>query len=256
MEADETGLETGEARRTRIDPVECTESFFAVGHDPNRQSENVSGEVPQTFELFAGSCKLSKCLKLHGFSAVGIDHKKCKNRVGPCIVLDLSKVSSAKFLQSKVDRGGVVFIPMAPPCGTIPRARDKPIPTWLQKRGVPSPPLLRSEEHPSGLPSLRGQNLMRVELANARYETAAAVFRHGHANGVIVFIENPKNSCMWLAPCIASLFQLTGVFFTCFHACMHGGATGISRPRYCATVQTCASSPFGVTANTSISSGG
>ena len=86
----------------------------------------MSGEVPQTFELFAGSCKLSKCLKLHGFSAVGIDHKKCKNRVGPCIVLDLSKSSSAKFLQSKIDSGSVVFIPMAPFCFVLECRADGP----------------------------------------------------------------------------------------------------------------------------------
>ena len=84
-------------------------------------------------------------------------------------------------------------------------------------------PPLRSEERPSGLPSLRGQNLVRVEWANACYETAAAVFTHGHVKGVFVFIENPKNSYMWLVPCIASLLHLPGVLFNVFHmfSCMH-----------------------------------
>ena len=192
--------------------------------------------MPQTFELFAGSCTLSKCLKLHGFSSVGIDHKKCKNRVGPRIVLDLSKVSSANFIKDKIDRNTVFFIPMAPPCGTASRARDKPIPLWLRKRGVPSPPPLRSEDYPTGLPDLGGQNLVRVELANACYETAANVFRHAHGSQVFAFIENPKNSYMWMVPCIAALFQLDGVYFTVFHACMRGG----TRDKQTALLHNCA----------------
>lgn len=138
-------------------------------------------------------------------------------------MLDLSKPSSASFLCSKIDAGHVLFIPMAPPCGTASRARDKPIPVWLRKRGVPSPPPLRSEEHPCGLPSLRGQNLVRVELASACYQTAANVFSHAHAKQVFAFIENPKNSYMWKVPRVAALFELEGVYFTCFHACMHSG---------------------------------
>ena len=216
-------MESGSDRRSRPDPEPCTANFFTNRCSSDRQSENVSGVVPQTFELFAGSCKLSKCLKLHGFSAVGIDRKKCKNRVGPCIVLDLSKPNSAKFVKEKIDYGHVFFIPMAPPCGTASRARDKPIPMRLQRKGVPSPPPLRSAEYPSGLPGLSGTQLTRVELANACYETAAEVFKRGYLHGVFVFIENPKNSYMWLAPCIAELFNLKGVFFSSFHVCMHGG---------------------------------
>lgn len=106
-------------RRSAEGPDPCTEAFQEPRYRPGRLSENVSGEVPRTFELFAGSCKLSKCLKAHGFSALGVDHKKCKNRVGPCIVLDLSHESSACFIEKKIDEGTVYFIPMAPPCGQL-----------------------------------------------------------------------------------------------------------------------------------------
>ena len=210
-------------RRSAEGPDPCTEAFQEPRYRPGRLSENVSGEVPRTFELFAGSCKLSKCLKAHGFSALGVDHKKCKNRVGPCIVLDLSHESSACFIEKKIDEGTVYFIPMAPPCGTASRARDKPIPRWLRQQGVPSPPPLRSAEYPSGLPGLKGTDLTRVELANACYATAARIFTYGHSRGVIVFIENPTNSYMWMVPCIAALFNLSGVYFTTFQVCMHGG---------------------------------
>ena len=210
-------------RRAEEGSAPCTETFQEPGSNPGRLSENAAGVVPRTFELFAGSCKLSKCLKAHGFAAVGVDHKKCKNRVGPRIVLDLSRSNSADFIEAKVDEGDVFFIPMAPPCGTASRARDKPIPAWLRRQGVPSPPPLRSAQYPSGLPDLHGTDLTRVELANACYATAARVFKYGHLKGVYVFIENPTNSYMWMVPCIAELFQLAGVYFTTFQVCMHGG---------------------------------
>ena len=112
---------------------------------------------------------------------------------------------------------------MAPPCGTASRARDRPIPVWLRRQGVPSPPPLRSAQYPSGLPDLHRTDLTRVELANACYATAARVFKYGHCKGVYVFIENPTNSYMWMVPCIAELFQLAGVYFTTFQVCVHGG---------------------------------
>lgn len=46
--------DSGSGRRPHPDPVECTDSFFAARHSSDRQSKNVGGEVPQTFELFAG----------------------------------------------------------------------------------------------------------------------------------------------------------------------------------------------------------
>ena len=67
--------------------------------DSVQNGEDVS---PCALELFAGSCKLSKCLKMHGFAAFGIDHQKCKNRVGPCVVMDLTKKSSRSFLKKMI----------------------------------------------------------------------------------------------------------------------------------------------------------
>ena len=131
-------------RRAEEGSAPCTETFQEPGSNPGKLSENAAGVVPRTFELFAGSCKLSKCLKAHGFAAVGIDHKKCKNRVGPCIVLDLSRSNSAGFIEANVDEGDVFFIPMAPPCGTkrqtntrlAPSARSS-IATTAEERAVP-----------------------------------------------------------------------------------------------------------------------
>ena len=188
--------------------------------DSVQKREKVS---PCALELFAGSCKLSKCLKSHGFAAFGIDHHKCKNRVGPCVVMDLTKKSSGKFILTMLSTGKVEAVPMAPPCGTSSRARERPIPRRLRRLGVPEPKQLRSSQYPEGFPWLKGRDYLRVRLANDCYETVSQVFQECHRRGIPCFIENPGNSRMWEVPCIAKLFELEGVMFTKFHACMHGG---------------------------------
>lgn len=71
-------MESGSDKRSAEDPDNCTNAFPAPRQDPVCQSENVTGEEPYTFQLFAGSCQLSKRLKLHGFPAVGVDHKNVR----------------------------------------------------------------------------------------------------------------------------------------------------------------------------------
>ena len=189
--------------------------------DSVQKGEKVS---PCALELFAGSCKLSKCLKSHGFAAFGIDHQKCKNRVGPCVVMDLTKKSSRTFIDTKLRTGKVAAVPMAPPCGTSSRARERPLPKRLKRLGVPEPKPLRSAQHPWGFPWLRGTDRLRVNLGNECYITVAAVFVTCNELGIAAFIENPAGSRMWDVPCIRKLFDLPGVYFTKFHACMHGGS--------------------------------
>lgn len=175
-------------------------------------------------ELFAGSCKLSKCLKEHGFRACGVDHKRCKNRVGPCVVMDLTRDSGKQFVLKSLESGQIACVPMAPPCGTASRARERRLPKRLRRLGVPEPKPLRSPEFPLGLPGLTGKDAIRVNLANKCYKTAAAVFRKCLELNIPCFIENPKGSRLWDIPFIKELFQEPGVFFTVFHACMHGGS--------------------------------
>ena len=179
--------------------------------------------TPGALELFAGSCKLSKCLKSHGFLAHGIDHKKCKNCVGPCVVLDLTRKKGQKFVEESLLHGKVACMPMAPPCGTSSRAREKKLSRRLLALGVPEPKPLRGDDHPLGFPWLEGRDLRRVQLANQCYEFVARIFRMCIEFDVPCFIENPKGSRMWDIPYIRTLFDLPGVHFSVFHSCMHGG---------------------------------
>ena len=200
--------------------------------DSVQKGERVS---PCALELFAGSCKLSKCLKSHGFAAFGIDHQRCKNRVGPCVVMDLTKKSSRAFISTMLRTGRVAAVPMAPPCGTSSRARERPLPARLKRLGVPEPKQLRSAQYPLGFPWLTGTSKLRVNLANECYTTVAIVFTLCVELAIAAFIENPANSRMWDVPCIKKLFDLPGVYFTVFHACMHGGA----RDKLTALLHTC-----------------
>lgn len=187
-------------------------------------AEKGGKSTPIALELFAGSCKLSKCLKAHGFLAYGIDHLKCKNRVGPCVVLNLTSAKGQQFVLTALESGQVACVPMAPPCGTSSRARERKISQRLRAIGVPEPKPLRSPQYPWGFPWLKGRDKLRVDAANECYRFVARVFELCCKLGVPAFIENPKGSRMWEVPCIEVLFSLDGVAFTVFDSCMHGGS--------------------------------
>ena len=159
--------------------------------------------TPIALELFAGSCKLSKCLKAHGFLAYGIDHVKCKNRVGPCVVLDLTSTKGQEFVLASLESGQVGCVPMAPPCGTSSRARERKISRRLRSIGVPEPKPLRSPQYPWGFPWLTGRDKLRVDAANECYRFVSKVFELCCRLGIPAFIENPKGSRMWEVPCMA-----------------------------------------------------
>ena len=211
-----------------VDMVEDTHSSSSpfvpsLATDDSVQKSGAS--TPVALELFAGSCKLSKCLKFHGFLAYGVDHKKCKNRVGPCVVLDLTKGRGQAFVKDSLKSGQVACVPMAPPCGTSSRARERKWSRRLRALGVPEPKPLRSAQFPMGFPWLQGKDKLRVELAAANqcYQFVAEIFQLCYELQIPCFIENPKGSRMWDVPCIRKLFDLPGVQFTWFHSCMHGG---------------------------------
>ena len=79
----------------------CTDMHRDGAHDSAELGESVQALQPCTLELFAGSCKLSKCLKLHGFFAIGIDHKKCRKSLrGDNPVAAVAQVCSLKMDRS------------------------------------------------------------------------------------------------------------------------------------------------------------
>ena len=77
---------------------------------------------------------------------------------------------------------------MAPPCGTMSRAREIPLPQWLKDKGIPEPYPLRSTQHPQGLPGLDGTDLIKVQKANALAAFTCDVAVWCRGNGVFFSI--------------------------------------------------------------------
>ena len=179
-------------------------------------------------ELFAGTARLTATLRNAGFSALGVDRPAGKTRtVGPCVRLDQTQVEAQRIVLDIIKAGRVLYVHMAPPCGTASRAREKPIPPGRRAEGAPQPKPLRSAQFPGGLPTLQGADLARVEAANTLYafvaETALLCAEH-HAT---VSIENPRNSWMWSLPALRRLVD-AGWKDILFQHCMHGGC----RPKW------------------------
>ena len=170
-------------------------------------------------ELCCGSAGLSAAFRALGFQVLAVHHPG--NRHVPlvhCVHLDLRLESSWSYLRRLVQARQVFLIHVAPPCGTASRARDIPI------KGQPSPPALRSEAFPAGLPGLSPSWQAKVDSANSIYRRAARFCAwlleevpHTH-----FCVENPARSCLWLLPEFLDLRPRCSV--VPYDACMHGGA--------------------------------
>ena len=176
-----------------------------------------------TAELCAGSAELSLCLSRH-FDSLAFDHSANRHQQRhPCLVVDLTKQEGWEVAKKLRDEGKLVYVHVAPPCGTASRAREKPIPEWLKKSGAPSPQPLRSARHPEGFPWLKGKEAEKVRAANMIYMHAADFLLGCHSRGVGFSVENPTRSFMWKTRWFQKLLQVEGIFEVHFQACMHGG---------------------------------
>ena len=124
-----------------------------------------------TLELGAGTAGLSAALRREGAETIAIDHRHNRHKMQvPGLVLDLATDAGWTLVWRMLSEDRVVYVHGAPPCGTATRAREKPLPLRLRKRGVPSPQQLRSETFPEGLPDLKGIAKQKVDKANLIYK--------------------------------------------------------------------------------------
>ena len=63
-------------------------------------------------------------------------------------MLDLTKGRGQAFVKDSLKSGQVACVPMAPPCGTSSRARERKLSRRLRALGVPDPKPLRSAQFP------------------------------------------------------------------------------------------------------------
>lgn len=169
-------------------------------------------------ELFAGTGRLCAACKAIGLKdSIGVDHRVQKHTRSPMLCLDLQLDSSWELIYQLVNSGTIFWVHAAPPCGTASRAR------LIQRKGQNNPPVVRTDEHPDGLPNLTCSLRDRVKSANILYLRTAELFEHTWNLGVYMSVENPGRSFMWDATFWKQRLQQFPVFETLFHHCCHGG---------------------------------
>ena len=137
-------------------------------------------------EVFSGTATLTSVAKQFGMkSSMALDKVRKKGARATIYVFDLLDPKDRELLYHWMNSGLLVWVRLAPVCGTCSRARQI-------KNGGPPP--LRSEEYPMGLPGLDANQQLRVDLANAMYVESRKLFSHCVARGILVTLENPRRS--------------------------------------------------------------
>ena len=179
-------------------------------------------------EICAGSARLSFEFKLLGFMTLPIDHKgnKHSQRIR-CVDLDITKRHNQNFLIRLVCNHSIIYVHLAPPCGTASRARERPIPFLKRQAGAPCPRPLRDGDNPRGIASLTDLEHARVSAANVIFDFCVLIGAACLKYGVLLSIENPRNSWFWtVAEQQAKRVGILSVWQTLepvvFQHCMYG----------------------------------
>ena len=170
-------------------------------------------------EVFAGTGRLTAVLRQFGMNeSFGVDCRTPARLTSPLIRLDLTDPIQVKHLETLMSDPFCIFCHFAPPCGTASRAR------LIQRKGRFNPPVLRTDQHPDGLPTLTGIDADRVRQANLLYRVTCQLATFCYRNHILFSIENPGRSFMWQTTCFQEFLQQIPVATTKFHHCCYGSA--------------------------------
>ncbi len=93
---------------------------------------------PGAIEICCGHAGLTAALHEAGLDAVGVDWKGNRHRTRvPVLQVDLTTKDGQTFVKELVVQDHVVYVHLAPPCGTFSRAREKKIPRRQRLAGAP-----------------------------------------------------------------------------------------------------------------------
>ena len=141
-------------------------------------------------ELFAGTARLTKCLRKQGFQAMAFDRTSKRSEGQHILEADLSNKEEVEsllsFLRLKADF--IAFVHMAPPCGTASRARGKRL-KFLQRHNIKEPMPLRDDRFPDGFHWLSGSDKLRTEAANILYENTVLIAQTAIELSIAICIE-------------------------------------------------------------------
>ena len=219
------GEQPAKLQQAESHPRQHDEGLFKNSEPPEGLFANLDNSTEWkdllVVEIFAGTARLSRAFTKRDFRVSSVDHTT-KRSTGLITILDLTKEEDLNFLLDflKAELNVLVYIHLAPPCGTASAARGIPVPGCPQEM-QPAP--LRTKEFPDGLPGLTGLNLLKVEKANALYRATSIIVQFCVLHGILVSIENPLNSLFWLTKPMVELFELCEGYRIVFDSCMMGG---------------------------------
>ena len=169
-------------------------------------------------EVFAGAAVLCSVAKQFGLkNSIAVDKVRKRNARSTIYQLDLLEQRDRQLLEQWMLSGLLLWMHLAPVCGTASRARD------IRRFENDRQPL-RSEEWPEGLPNLHPKDQERVDLANRLFSAACSIFKLASSKGVLVTMENPKNSYFWWTKWVRRLLQQVTTYTGDFQVCMLGGS--------------------------------
>ena len=152
-------------------------------------------------------------------NSFGVDCKLPSQLRSPIIKYDLLKPDHVKLVQDLIASPQCLYVHFAPPCGTSSRAR------LIQRRGRWNPPIIRTDQHPDGIPGLSGTLKARVEAANQLYAITCDLVTWCIQSNTYFSVENPGRSFMWqTAPFVALSRKTPNLQEVFFHHCRYGSA--------------------------------
>ena len=193
----------------------------AIKHNHKTAFENLL-----CIEFFSGSGRLTAAIRKIGMRAVAID-RSADRTSGPVMTLDLTKADDVEFLKNFIisERMNIVYIHIAPLCGTCSAARNKRH-RDLEAAGYDLPRPLRSKLYPMGLPTLRGLDAAKVASANLLYFATLEIAKICLQYDILLSIENPENSLFWDTDPMIELFALCPGYHNVFQSFHDGWREG------------------------------
>ena len=134
-------------------------------------------------DLFGGSGGVTRAVQGFGFAALLVTLE-----AGPHF--DILDDGTYHMLRGWISSNQVSALFSHAPCEGYSRARRAP--AWSR-----FPHMLRSNQHPRGLPSLADRDQQTLDRSNAIGDRACALIRLAVARGIPVGEENPRTSFLW-----------------------------------------------------------
>ena len=174
-------------------------------------------------DIFSRDSALVEACRAVGIHSCGISWFNTASPSSCNVQLNLALPWAQKLvLQTIQCTKALITAWVSPPCGTLSKARNRPMPASLIQAGVPQAPRLRSCEELWGLPSALAcpSSAAKIFEANILVEFVFAIVRTAIQAEKDWVVINPKGSFIWDFPAWRSI---AFVEFEC-HKCTFGGA--------------------------------